>query len=458
MSAKINQKEQNNTNILGYYPILTLIKKYSIPSIISMLVMAIYNITDQIFIGHVVGMVGNAATNVAFPVVTLTTAFSQMVGVGTAANFNINIGAKKEEDAKNIVGTGISLMLIFGIFIMCFVLIFKNNILYLSGATKTIIPYAQSYLGITALGLPFILFSNAASALIRADGSPKYSMFCTMIGAILNIFLDWLFMFVFDFGIKGAAFATVIGQIISFILCVCYFPKFNTFKISLGMIKIKSEYVSKILKLGTSNFINHMIMMLVNIVLNNMLKTYGHLSIYGSDIPLAVSGIAAKLNSILVAFAVGIAQGCQPILGFNTGAKNYERVKETYKKAILVSLPIGFVAFFVFQTFPRQVTSIFGTGEELYFQFAEQYLKIHMMMVFLFSVQPISINYFTGTGNVKQGIILSLSRQGFFLIPLLLILPLFFGINGILYAGPIADFCAFVLALSMVKYNFKNLK
>lgn len=452
----VDTVEQRNP--LGYSPVLSLIKKYSVPSIISMLVMASYNIIDQIFIGNVVGMVGNAATNIAFPLVTLTTAFSQMVGIGTAANFNINIGARKEEEAKNIIGTGLTLMSIFGIFIMCFVLIFKDPILILCGATETIMPYAQIYLGITALGFPFLLFSNAASTLIRADGSPTYSMFCTLIGAILNIFLNFLFMFIFKWGLQGAALATVIGQIVSFILCICYLPKFKTFPITTKMLGLKLEYVIRIIKLGTSNFINHIIMMLVNIVLNNMLKKYGALSIYGSDIPLAVSGIAAKLNSVLSAFSIGLAQGCQPILGFNMGAKNYDRVKETYKKSLLLSMIIGIIAFAIFQLFPMQITSIFGTGEELYFQFAEKYLRIYMMMVLIYSIQPITVNYFTGTGNVKQGIILSLSRQGFFLIPLLLILPRFFGINGVLYAGPIADFCAFILALSMISYNFKKMQ
>lgn len=453
----VDNQLQEKDNPLGTAPVLSLIRGYAVPSIISMLVMSAYNITDQIFIGHVVGMLGNAATNVAFPVVTLTIAFSQMVGIGTAANFNINIGAKREEEAKKIVGTGITLMGIVGLIIMCFVLIFKTPILILCGATENVLPYAQVYLGITAFGFPFLLFSNAASSLIRSDGSPSYSMFCTIIGAVLNVFLDWLFMFIFKWGIEGAAVATIIGQLVSFVLCICYFPKFKTFSISLKMLGIKLEYAVRIMKLGTSNFINHMIMMLVNIVLNNMLKKYGALSIYGSDIPLAVSGIAAKLNSVLMAFTVGLAQGCQPILGFNMGAKNYKRVKETYKKAVLLAIMIGIVAFATFQLFPRQVTGIFGTGEGLYFQFAEKYLRIYMMMVCVIGVQPMTINYFTSTGNVKHGIVISLSRQGFFLIPLLLILPMFFGINGVLYAGPVADFFACVLALSMIVYNFKKL-
>lgn len=444
-------------NPLGFAPIPGLIRKFAIPSIIGMLVMAVYNITDQIFIGHVVGMYGNAATNVAFPVVTLTTAFSQMVGIGTASNFNINMGAKQEEEAKRFVGTGLTLMASFGVFIMLFVLAFKTPILWLCGATENVFPYASTYLGITAFGFPFLLMGNAMSMLIRADGSPKYSMACNIVGAILNVFLDALFMFGFDWGIKGAAFATITGQIISFVIGILYFRNFKTFDIHVNMLGIRLEYAISVIKLGTSNFINHIIMMLVNIVLNNMLRKYGALSVYGSDIPLAVSGIAAKLNSILASFAVGLAQGCQPILGFNMGAKNYDRVKKTYKTALGTALCIGLVAFAAFQIFPRQITGIFGSGEELYYEFAAKYLRIYMMMVIIYSVQPMTVNYFTGIGDVKQGIIISLSRQGFFLIPLLIIMPMFFGLNGVLYAAPIADVLACVLALSLIVRNFNHL-
>ncbi|UWV47719.1 MATE family efflux transporter [Acetivibrio thermocellus] len=320
----------------------------------------------------------------------------------------------------------------------------------------------MTYLGITAIGLPFQLFTTASSSLIRADGSPTYSMICNVTGAILNVFLDWLFMFVFGWGIQGAATATVIGQIVSFLLCAIYYFKFRTFQITRRMLGIKWYYAKRIAKLGTSNFINHTIMMLVNIVLNNSLKIYGAMSIYGSDIPLAVSGIIAKLNSVLSAFSIGLAQGCQPILGFNMGAKNYSRVKETYKKAVSIAIGISVLAFILFQCFPRQITGIFGSGDELYgdelyFEFAEKYLKIYMFMVCVFGIQPVTINYFTGTGNVRQGIILSLSRQGFFLIPLLLILPQFLGLTGVLYAGPIADFMACLLSLTMITLNFKKL-
>jgi len=452
-----NNQIQEKGNPLGYAPIVGLIRKFAIPSIISMLVNAAYNITDQIFIGHVVGMLGNAATNVAFPIVTLTVAFSQLVGIGTASNFNISLGAKEEEKAKYFIGTGLTLVAVAGVLIMCIVILFKTPILMLCGATENVLPYSQMYLGITAFGIPFLLFSSASSHLIRADGSPNYSMSCTVVGAVLNIFLDWLFMFIFKWGIQGAAVATITGQIVSFSLCLYYYTRFKTFKIKLKMLGIKLEYAIKIAKLGTSNFINQVIMMLVNIIMNNTLTHYGALSIYGSDIPLAVSGVIAKLNSILSSFSVGLAQGSQPILGFNMGAKNYSRVKETYKTALSFALAISVLAFLLFQLFPRQIVSIFGSGDELYFQFAERYMRIFMMMVCVFGVQPLTVNYFTGIGNVRQGIMISLSRQGFFLIPLLILLPMVFGLDGVLYAGPIADFFACVLSLTMVFLNFKQL-
>ena len=449
--------DQTEGNPLGSVSIVKLIGKFAIPSIISMLVNAAYNVTDQIFIGNVVGLLGNAATNVAFPVVILTIAFSQLVGVGTAANFNIRLGARQEEEARNFVSTGITLMFGTGILLMCAVVIFKSPILLLCGATDNVLSYAQRYLGITAFGIPFLLFSGAASHLIRADGSPLYSMTCTVTGAVLNVLLDGLFMFGLGWGVAGAATATVIGHAVSFLLCLFYFTRFKSFRIRPGMLGLQWKYVTGIAKLGVSNFINQIIMMLVNIVMNNTLKYYGGLSIYGSDIPLAVSGVVAKLNSILSSFSVGLAQGCQPILSFNMGAKNYRRVQKTYKTAVCFALAISMIAFLLFQLFPRQIIAVFGSGEELYFQFAERYMRVFMMMVCVFGIQPLSVNYFTGIGNMKQGVVLSLSRQGLFLIPMLLLLPLRFGLDGVLYAGPIADSLACALSLTLVFLSFRRM-
>ena len=453
----MEEKNIKQENPLGHAPLGGLMRKFAIPSIISMLVNSLYNMTDQIFIGHKIGMLGNAATNVAFPVTMLLIAFAQLIGVGTAANFNISLGAKKEKDAKKYIGTGLTMTGIIGLLFLVFVLIFKTPLLKVCGATENVLPLAEMYLGITAIGLPFLLFTNTASTIIRADGSPSYSMTCTVSGAVLNVFLDWLFLFVFRCGIEGAALATAISQFVSFALCICYFPKFRTFPITRDMLGVQKDYAVRIAKLGISNFLNHTIMMAVAIVLNNSLAYYGAMTVYGKDIPLAVSGVATKLNSIMVAFVVGLAHGCQPILGFNIGAKNYGRVKATYKMAVKIGMCFSVAAFLLFQFFPREVISIFGAGEPLYYEFAERYLRIYMFMVFTFGLQPITVNYFTSIGAVRQGIVLSASRQGFILIPILLLLPLRFGLNGVLFAGPIADGLAALLSLTMVTINFRGL-
>ncbi len=447
-----------NDNILGTQNISKLIFKFAIPSIISLLVGSAYNITDQIFIGNVVGMLGNAATNVSFPIVTFSVAFAQLVGVGTAANFNIRMGEKKEKEARNFLGNGLILVSLLAIFILIFTLVFNRQILIISGATKNVLPLAIPYLHITAIGLPFLLFSTCTANLIRADGSPTYSMICTIIGAILNIFLDWLFMYPLKLGIQGAAFATITGQILSFILALAYFFKFKTVKICLEAFKLKSIYILGIIKLGMSNFINLLILMIVNILLNNMLTFYGAKSIYGSDIPLAISGVVAKISSIIISISVGLAQGCQPILGYNMGARQYNRVKETFNKAITISCIFCVIVFIIFQFFPDMIIRIFGNGEELYFKFGRLYLRIYMFLVFSYGIQPIAINYFSAIGDVKNGIFLSIAKQGLILVPLLLILSFIFGIYGTLFAGPISDFISTILSLYLVFKNFKMIK
>ena len=455
MAGKYNRQQDNP---LGSAPLIPLIAAYAIPSVISMLVGAAYNITDQIFIGHVVGMLGNAATNVAFPTVTLTTGISMLFGIGTAANFSINLGAGDEEEARRYVHNGLTGVAIAGIITGILVFLFRNSIVVLCGADAggNVFPYAVSYLSITACGLPFQMFAHTSSSIIRADGSPRYSMICTVTGAILNIFLDWLFMYPLGMGIEGAAAATVLSQMVSCLIAALYYPKFRAFRLSVRELGISIRHLIGSMEAGIPNFCNHMLMMCTNIVLNNMLSTYGAMSVYGPDIPLAVSGVAQKTSMIMVSFAVGIAQGCQPVWGFNLGAGKYDRVKGAYWRAFTAAFLIGVIFFFAFQFFPRQIISIFGTGSDLYYEFAEKYLRVFMMLVFFQNIQPFSINYFSATGNHRQGLLVSLSRQGLFLIPLLVILPKFMGIDGILAASPISDALAFIMSVSMVVISFRK--
>ena len=451
------EREQSLSNPLGSAPLPGLIAKFAIPSIIGMLVNAAYNITDQIFIGQLVGINGNAATTIVFPIMQITLALSQLSAIGTAANFNLNLGAGEEEEAKRYVGTGIALTAAMAVFLFFFVLILKSPILYVFGAREEVYRLAMLYLGITVLGVPLQVFINFSGVLIRADRSPNYSMICLVSGCGTNIVLDALFMMVFHWGIAGAAAATVLGQTLSFLLGIRYFFHFKTFPIRREYIRLRPAYMINIARLGIANFLNHIIMAVINIALNNTLGHYGELSIYGREIPVAVSGIVAKVNAIMIAIVVGIAQGCQPIWSFNMGAKNYARVKETYKKAFLAGCLFSIAAFIMFQLFPRQIAGIFGSGNDLYYSFASQYLRIYMFMVFPYGIQPITINYFTSIGYMHQGVFLSVARQGLLLLPLILILPRFFGLSGVLFSGPTADFCAAILSLSFVWMNFRQL-
>ena len=445
-------------NPLGTAPVGGLIGKFAIPAIISMLVSALYNIVDQIFIGQGVGMLGNAATNVAFPVTTIATALALLLGIGGASNYNLEMGAGREKKASSIAGTALSTLVITGAILAVAVLLFLRPLLSLFGATTDVMPYAVDYLGITAVGLPFYALSIGGNHIVRADRSPTYSMTCVLTGAIINTILDPLFIFGFGWGIKGAAWATVIGQVVSGILVVIYFGKFRKMYLEMSMLKPSSECLKAIISLGMASCINQIAMAIVQIVLNNILRYYGGLSVYGSDIPIACVGVISKVNQVFMAICIGISQGCQPIWGFNYGAKKYDRVRLAYRYSMIACTAIATVFFLCFQLFPHQIVSIFGTGSDLYFQFAERYLKIFMFMTFANGIQPMSSGFFTSIGKAKLGIVMSLTRQVLFLLPLIIIFSLILGIDGVMYAGPIADAAAFVLAILFARRELVAMK
>lgn len=445
-------------NPLGTAPVGGLIGKFAIPAIISMLVSALYNIVDQIFIGQGVGMLGNAATNVAFPVTTIATALALLLGIGGASNYNLEMGAGREKKASSIAGTALSTLVITGVILAVAVLLFLRPLLSLFGATTDVMPYAVDYLGITAVGLPFYALSIGGNHIVRADRSPTYSMTCVLTGAIINTILDPLFIFGFGWGIKGAAWATVIGQVISGILVVIYFGKFRKMYLEMSMLKPSSECLKAIISLGMASCINQIAMAIVQIVLNNILRYYGGLSVYGSDIPIACVGVISKVNQVFMAICIGISQGCQPIWGFNYGAKKYDRVRLAYRHSVIACTAIATVFFLCFQLFPHQIVSIFGTGSDLYFQFAERYLKIFMFMTFANGIQPMSSGFFTSIGKAKLGIVMSLTRQVLFLLPLIIVFSLIMGIDGVMYAGPIADAAAFELAILFARRELGAMK
>lgn len=445
-------------NPLGEEKIGKLLRAYAVPSVISMLVGALYNIVDQFFIGRSVGMLGNAATNVAFPLSTLCTAAALLFGVGGAAIFSLKLGARQEEDAAKAIGNAVDMLVSVGVLISVVVLIFLKPLMRAFGATDEVLGYALTYTGLTAYGFPFLILTSGGSALIRADGSPRYSMICTLTGAVINTILDPLFIFQFDMGMAGAALATVIGQVVSAILTIGYLFRFKSVHLQKRHFRPNTQSIAKTASLGTSQCFNQIAMMIVQIVMNNTMTYYGAQSEYGSEIPLACSGIIAKVSMIFFSFVIGISQGLQPIAGFNYGAKQYARVRQTMRLALGFGTGIAVVFFLCFQVFPRQIIGLFGEGSESYFAFAERYFRIFLFFLFLDAIQPISSNFFTSIGKAKKGVLLSLTRQVIFLLPLLIVLPMFFGIDGVMYAGPIADFVAAVLSGVMVLFEFRLMR
>lgn len=451
----LNQQEVSNP--MGTEPVKKLLLKFSIPCMISLLVSALYNIVDQIFIGQGVGYLGNAATSVAFPVVTIAAALALMIGDGGGAFFSLKIGEEDKNATKSIVGNAISMLVIAGVALAVISSVCLKDILVLFGATKAVMPYAVGYTRIIAIGLPFAVFGTGFNSIIRADGNPKYAMISMLIGALLNTVLDPVFIFIFKMGVEGAAIATIIGQIVTAVLGVVYLKKFNNITFSVGSLKIKWGICKTTMLFGISSFITQASIAIVAICTNNVLTKYGAASIYGKEIPLSVFGIVTKVNQIVLSILLGIAVGAQPIYGFNYGAGKLERVKETYKLALTGAVIVSLVGVFFFEVFPQQIINVFGAGDTLYNEFAVMYFKIFLVFCMLNAVQIVCTIFFQAIGQSTNAAILSLSRQIIFYLPFLFILPRFVGIKGALYAGPIADMLAFILSVIFMVIKWKKM-
>ena len=447
-------KETNNP--LGVQPVNRLLSQFAIPSIISMLVGSLYNIVDQFFIGQRVGELGNAATNIAFPLSTSCLALALLIGIGGSSAFNLAMGSGHEKRAVNIMGNAVVLLAGSGLVLSIITLLFLKPLLLFFGSPKAVLPYAMEYTKITAFGFPFLLLSTGGGHLIRADGRPRITMLCNLVGAVLNTILDALFVFGLNLGMSGAALATIIGQIVSGALAIWYLMHGKTVTIRRENLRVKWENVTRIASLGMAPCSNQVAMMVVQIIMNQSLKHYGSHSIYGENIPIACAGIITKVNMIFMSFVIGLSQGLQPIASFNYGAGKKGRVKEAYIKAISIGAVLAVIAFFMFQFFPRQIISIFGDGSELYYQFAIRYFHVFLFFTFVIFMQPITSNFFTAIGKPKVGSFLALTRQILFLLPLILLFPLFLGIDGIMYAGPVADCLAAVVCFIMVYRELRN--
>jgi len=444
-------------NILGTEKVKKLIMKFSIPCIISMLVNSLYNMVDQIFIGYGVGMLGNGATNVVFPITVIALAFSLMFGDGASAFLSLKLGEKKKEEAAKGVASGIILSGLFSLIFTIITLVFLPNLLNVFGCTKALEEYALDYGKVIAYGLPFVIIGTTLNSIIRADGNPKYSSISMITGAILNIILDPIFIFIFDMGVTGAALATIISQILTFTLNILYIRKFKTIKITKETLKINFKTSKKVIALGLSSFITQMSIVIVIAVENNLLGNYGSGTKYGSEIPITVLGIVMKISQILYSIVIGLSVGAQPIFGYNYGAKKYNRVKETLKIVLTTSLIITTISFILFQIIPDKLILIFGSGDKNYIEFACLTFRIYLMLVICNGIQIASGIFFQAIGKSIKSAGLSLSRQIILLIPAMLILGHFFGLKGILYSGPVADGIAFILSAIFLIIENKNL-
>lgn len=453
-----NMKQQTQNNPLGTDAVSGLMVKFAIPSIVAMLVGALYNIVDQLFIGQAVGTLGNAATNIAFPLTTSCLALALLFGIGGASCFNLTMGEGNREKAAYYIGNAVSMLFLCGLALCLITQLFLTSLLKFFGAPQDVLPYAQEYVRITALGFPFLLLTTGGGHLIRADGNPRMTMICNLTGAIINTVLDALFVMVFQMGMAGAALATVIGQVISAVIVICYLYHFKTVPLEKKHLIVNMEYTGKIASIGAASFFNQLAMMVVQIVLNNSLKHYGALSIYGEAIPIACAGIVMKVNQVFFSIVIGIGQGSQPIESFNYGARQYDRVRKAYWLAAVAGGSISAISFILFQLFPRQIIGLFGEGSTEYYQFGISYFRVFLFFTWVNFMQPITSTFFTSIGKPVKGIFLSLTRQILFLLPLVILLPLFMGIDGILYAGPIADGLAAVVTIVMALVEFGQMK
>ncbi len=451
---KINQ----GGNPLGYKPIGHLLMQFALPAIIAMLVNSVYNIVDQIFIGQGIGYLGNAATTISFPIVTIILAVSTLLGAGGSAYAAIKLGEKKEEEAERTLGTVTILTLAASAVVVAAGFIFLDPMLRLFGATDNTMVYAREYTSIMLIGTPFNMLGVVLSNMARTDGSPSVAMYAMLAGAFLNTILDPVYIFVFHWGVTGAAIATITSQIISAVVLVMYFvKKGKNMRYRKSILRVDPEICRLVLPLGISSGITQIASTILQVVMNNSLVYYGNQSAVGGDVALSAMGIVNKIGMILVSICLGIGIGSQPIFGFNKGANQPKRVRKTFLVAAASATTVAVLGWLVCQLFPGAILSLFGTEDPQFNLFAERCLRIYMLGIFAAGFQVVSTSYFQSTGQPLKASILSMLRQLLLLIPLILILPLRFGLSGILYAGPAADIISAIVVSQFIIHELRKL-
>ena len=454
----MTETKKTQNNYLAEEPIGKLLLKFSIPCVLSMLVSALYNIVDQIFIGQSVGYLGNAATNVVYPFTVAALALALLIGDGAAALLSLSLGRKDERTSHRCVGTGIVLTVLAGVLLTLAGYLFMDQILNLFGVTEASYPYAKEYMEVILLGVPFYMFTSGMNSPIRGDGAPGYAMISMTLGAVLNLVLDPIAIFVFQLGVRGAAIATVIGQAASCLMTALYFRRPKSFRFQKDSFRPAGKIAKKICQLGASSLITQMAIVVIISVANNMIVLYGAQSPYGADIPLSVVGIVMKVFGIVIAFSVGIAVGGQPIVGYNYGAGNDKRVFAAYRLILLANAAVGLAATLLFECCPQAIVSLFGSESGLYNEYADLCFRIFLGGILLCCLQKASSIFLQSIGKPVKAPLLSLSRDVVFLVPGVVILSFAGGVTGMLWAAPIADVLAFLTTVVLVGAEYRQTK
>ena len=456
----------NQNQILGQEKVGKLLLKFSIPCVMGLLISALYNIVDQIFIGNSeLGYYGNAATGVSFPVICIANAFAWCIGDGAASYLSICAGRKDTENAHKCVGTGITVSLIISVVMLLLSQIFARPLMSVFGASDNTLDMAVEYFRIVAAFFPFYLLMSVMNSMIRADGSPTYAMIAMLMGAVVNIVLDPVFIFLLKWGIAGAAWATAIGQGASFLVCVLYFRKPRTFRLSLRSFLPDKKVLRSVVSLGAATFVAQISIVVMTLVCNLTLAHYGALSIYGKDIAISVFSIQTKVYTVVCNIVTGIVLGGQPIFGYNYGAGRMDRVRQLYRLVLSSALIVGFTAVLLFELWPQGVIGLFGSGDALYQEFAIKTFRIYLSLTMVTCLVKMTAIFFQSIDKPFHATVASLVRDIACFTPLAVILPSVLekrqpgtGIDGILYAAPISDLVALVVILILTISFFRKLR
>ena len=450
--------EEKQNAALGTAPFGKLMVKFALPCTISLLVGALYNIVDQIFIGWGVGYLGNGATNVVFPLTVLALGLAVMIGDGACSYVSICFGKNRQEDANRAVGSAVTLSVLVGVLVAVFYAVFQTPILLLFGATEANLAYAKEYFTYITIGIPIYVFGQAINPIIRSDGSPRFAMFSMLAGAIANCILDPIAIFVLHWGVMGAAVATVAGQVITAAMGVWYLCHTKALRLKKDDFKLRGKILAAYLPLGLCSFLAQISLVIAMAATNNMLVQYGAGSKYGADIPLTVLGIVMKVFQIIISITIGMSAGCIPIVGYNYGAEQYGRCRGILWRLMGAEFALGVLALLVTQLFPQQLIGLFGAESALYNEFAVLTFRVYLCMLPLATVNKAAFIFMQALGRPVESAGLSFFREVLLAVPLVLLLPRAFGLMGVLYSMPAADIVTFLASVFVLVRTDRQLR